>query len=259
MRKRAILTIVIAAGSLLPPPGSAVAQDAVSEASVAFDAGLEAYLAGDYEGALQFFLSAEETRKTSGELLYNIGNAYFRLNNLGKAILYYERALRLTPTDDLLVHSHRIARRKTMNRFNQIPRPIWSRYWATAVARLGPGWMFFVGLCFYFTAVVFLGFRIWTNARNDWLRRGLALCLLAALPLLAAAFKASQDRTSNITAVVQNTRVDLRDNPSGAGVVEATVYEGLRVVIVDRSEDWIEVRLPDGTTGWAEANTVEEV
>jgi hypothetical protein len=146
-----------------------------------------------------------------------------------------------------------------MNRFGQIPRPVWSKYWAAAMARLGPGWMFFVGLCFYFTTVTFLGFRIWTNSRNDWLRRGFALCLLAAIPLIAAAFKASMDQAGTRTAVVLETHIDLHDNPSNVGPVEATVFEGLVVHIVDRSENWVEIMLPDGTTGWAEDTEIEEV
>ncbi|MGD8414936.1 MAG: SH3 domain-containing protein [Candidatus Latescibacterota bacterium] len=249
----ALIIPVTAAASIQTPPNPE------NEAAIAYQTGLEAYLAGDYEGALDNFLTAEASGKTSGELLYNLGNTYFRLNNLGKAVLYYERARRLMPTDDLLNHSIRIARRKTMNRFARIPRPIWSKYWTAVVARLGPGWMFFVGLCFYFTAVVFLGFRIWTKSRNDWLRRGLALSMLGAIFFIAAAFLASRDRASTLTAVVQETSVDLRDSPSPVGEVETTVYEGLVVHIVDESESWLQVRLPDGTTGWVEGMTVEVV
>jgi len=234
-------------------------QDPVAAAGSAYEEGLEAYLNGEYQIALDWYLQAEESGKTSGKLLYNTANTYFRLNNLGKAVLYYERAGRLTPTDELLIHSARIARRKTMNRFGQIPRPFWSKYWAAAVARLGPGWMFFVGLCFYFTTVMFLGFWIWTSSRNDWLRRGFALCLLAAIPLIAAAFKASTDQAGTKTAVVLELRIDLRDNPSHVGPVETTVFEGLVVTIVDRSENWVEIRLPDGATGWVEDTTIEDV
>ncbi len=237
----------------------ATSQTPAAEAELAFEEGLKAYLAGNYQEAIESFLRAEESGKTSGELLYNTANTYFRLNNLGKAVLYYERARKLTPTDELLIHSSRIARRKTMNRFGRIPRPIWSKYWAAAMARLGPGWMFFVGLGFYFTTVTFLGFRIWTNSRNDWLRRGFALSLLVAIPLITAAFKASIDQAGTKTAVVLERRIDLRDNPSDIGPVEATVFEGLVVHIVDRSEDWVEIRLPDGATGWVENIMIEEV
>ncbi len=238
---------------------AAKSQSPVAEAELAYEEGLKAYIGADFQGAVESFLLAEKSGKTSGELLYNTANAYFRLNNLGKAVLYYERARRLTPTDELLIHSSRIARRKTMNRFGRIPRSVWSKYWAAGVARLGPRWMFFVGLCFYFTMVTLLGFWIWTNSRNDWLRRGFALCLLAAIPLIAAALKASMDQAGTKTAVILETRVDLHDNPSNIGPVEATVFEGLVVHIVDRSEHWVEVMLPDGTKGWVEETTVEEV
>jgi tetratricopeptide (TPR) repeat protein len=253
------LTLAWAVAVFAATTHEVMGQGRVDSASIAYEEGLEAYLSEDYEAALDAFERASRTGKTSGELLYNIGSTHFRLNNLGKAVLFYERARKLIPTDDLLNHSIRIARRKSLNRFGQIPRPIWSKYWAAAMARLGSGWMYFVGLCFYLTSMVFLGYRIWSRSRNDWLRRGIALSLLAGLTFLALAFKASFDQSSQQAAVVIENRVDLRATPSQVGDETGTVFEGLVIDVVDRSEGWVEIRIPDGSTGWVEESTIEEV
>lgn len=76
---------------------------------------------------------------------------------------------------------------------------------------------------------------------------------------MAASFKASTDIASRRSAVVIETQAVLRENPSDVAEAEARVFEGLIVSIIDHSEDWIEVKLPDGTTGWIRANAVEEV
>jgi tetratricopeptide (TPR) repeat protein len=233
--------------------------EALAAAVRAYEDGVAAYYEGEYEAALDSFLTAEGTGYRSGALLYNIGNTYFRLNQLGMAVVYYERARMLIPSDELLNHSARIAQRRTKNRFSTIPRPFWGKWWDAAVARIGPVWMYFVGLCFYLTAAVFLGVRIWSGSRNDWLRRGVALCLLAGLPFLGAAFVASHSQATHRLAVVVDLEADLRDRPSDDADMATRVYEGLVVDLLERQEGWIRVGLPDGTTGWLTENVIEEV
>jgi hypothetical protein len=127
------------------------------------------------------------------------------------------------------------------------------------VAKIGPVWMYFVGLCFYLTAAVFTGVRIWTGSRNDWLRRGIALCLVAGLPFLGAAFIASHSQATHRHAVVVDLQADLREAPSGEAGARARVYEGLIVDLLERRNEWVRVGLPDGTTGWIADDVIEEV
>jgi hypothetical protein len=65
-----------------------------------FEEGNRRYQEGDYQGALESYLSIRDAGYESGELYYNIGNTYFKLGNLGRSIVNYERALKLMPRDD---------------------------------------------------------------------------------------------------------------------------------------------------------------
>lgn len=241
-------------------PGRLLGQnDPLSNAIRAYEDGITAYYNGDFQDALDAFLSVDTTGYRSGALLYNIGNTYFRLNQLGMAIVYYERARMLIPTDELLIHSWRVAQRQTKNRFSTIPRPFWGKWWDASVARIGPVWMYFVGLCFYLTAAVFIGVRIWSGSRNDWLRRGIALCLLAGLPFLGAAFIASHSQATHRLAVVIDLQADLKEMPSDDADAGTRVYEGLVVDLIEKQGKWAHVGLPDGTTGWIFEDVIEEV
>ncbi len=59
-----------------------------------------AYMNDEYAKALDTYLKIVDSEGTSSNLYYNIGNCYYRLNKPGMAILYYERALRLDPSND---------------------------------------------------------------------------------------------------------------------------------------------------------------
>jgi hypothetical protein len=71
----------------------------------------KAYLEKDYEEARDSYLSLTSRDHPVGVVEYNLGNCYFRLGDLGRAVLHYERATRLRPRDADLLHNLRLARR----------------------------------------------------------------------------------------------------------------------------------------------------
>ena len=68
------------------------AQDLIKSANAAYEK-------DEYDRAIELYSKAAQEQGTSSELYYNIGNAHYRLGNMGEAILYYERALKLDPSN----------------------------------------------------------------------------------------------------------------------------------------------------------------
>ena len=86
-----------------------------------FDEGNQRYQAGDFDGALERYAQILDDGLESGELYYNIGNTYFKLGELGPAILYYERARRLMPSDGDLLANLELARSLTADEIAPLP------------------------------------------------------------------------------------------------------------------------------------------
>ena len=61
--------------------------------------GIEAYHAGDYDLAISRFSAIAHGGVANPKLFYNLGNAYYKNNDLGKAILWYERAAAMGAND----------------------------------------------------------------------------------------------------------------------------------------------------------------
>ena len=93
-----------------------------TDRNVQFDRGTELFSEGDYSGALEEWLAIYKTGYTSSPLCYNIGNAYFKLNNIPGSILFYERALLLDPTDEDINYNLQIAGPRTVDRLEEIPK-----------------------------------------------------------------------------------------------------------------------------------------
>lgn len=238
-------------------PFAAVAQP--TEAVPLLDAGHERFAAGDYQGAVEAYQQALATGYASAPLYYHLGNAYYRLDQLGQAVRYYERARRLRPDAPEIRHNLAMVRAQMLDQFTEAPKPFWLRWWEALVERVGAGPLFVGGLLLYLVAMALLGYRLWTRSRSDWLRRGLAVSLLVGGLLVVMGFAASYYDAHDRTAVVLADAVPLYNTPASDAESTRLLHQGTKLAILQARFDWLEVRLPNGVTGWIEAEAVGEV
>lgn len=225
----------------------------------AFDAGNERYRTGDYAGALTSYEEALAGGYASGALFYNMGNAHYRLDQLGAAVLYYEKARLLTPENPELLHNLEILNAKTIDQFTQLPQPVWVTWWHNMLARNGGQWLFWVGMLFYLLAVGVIIYRMRLGGSNPWIRRLRAVTILLGCVFLFAAFAASMQSVESSRAVIMADRVEVREQPDDAGITEIAIHEGLVVDVLQQSEGWVEIRLPNGARGWVPADVAEAI
>ena len=231
----------------------------LARAQQAFGEGKAHYQRGDYEAALDAYRASREAGYESAALYYNMGNAYFRLDEIGQAVLQYERARRLRPDDPLIRHNLEIARARTPNLYSSLPTPFWARAWRQAVSGIGAGTFYGIGLLLYVLAAGLIGYRIWTGRRPAWLRRSYAVSLTAGLCCIGLGVLASLDGTLGRSAVVLITEAPLRASPTPDASADVAVYEGLVVDVLTTNGPWVEVRLPNGATGWLATDALAEV
>ena len=242
---------------LLVDPSSALAQPV--EARQQFDAGNQAFAAGDYRGAVAAYEQVLDAGYTSGALYLNLGNAYFRLDEIGQAIRYYEKARRFIPDDPRLRHNLTIARARTTDSFSQIPPPFWRPWWNRLLIHIGALPFFIAAVLLLTVGAGVIAYRIRTGRRTPWLRRTRALAFLLGGLLLVVAFAASLSNRLDQRAVVIEPVATLREEPQPNAVEALTLHEGTVFDVLDRQEGWVEARLPNGVTGWLPAEATADV
>lgn len=226
----------------------------------AFEEGNRRYEQGNYRAALEAYEQATQTGYVSGALFFNMGSVYYRLDELGQAIRYYEKARTLMPDSEALRHNLEITRARTADELSQLPPPVWARLWQQFVLEVGVRSFFFAGLLLYFAAAVLIAYRIWTGRRNAWHRRALLLSLFLGLLLLSFAFAASLSRTLDRRAVVLAEAVAVHPEPNRSDEADLLrIHEGLLLDVLNTRGAWIHVRLPDGTVGWVDSSAVAEI
>ena len=253
------LAILAVATAVLP--GLAIPSARLHAQDELFDEGNRLYQQEDYQGALDNYLRIREAGFESPGLYYNIGNAYFKANELGRAILYYERARRLAPGDPDILANLELAR--SLGADEIIPLP---RFW---LLRVGSWWMnlfprsLLIGLTaagylMAAGAVVVLVLRL---GAASWVRRaavaGGVLVLLLGTTLAARETGLGQPLHAIVLAAEVGVQSAPSDDPRAPAFRHPRRHPGAHVD--RRSEEWMEVVLDDGKVGWVRAEVLEEV
>jgi tetratricopeptide (TPR) repeat protein len=197
----------------------------------------------------------------SGDLYYNLGNAYYRLGDPGRAILNYERALRYLPADDDLRNNLQVANLRVIDRIEPTPRIFLWDYWdglKGAFATRTVTWSayaLFTLLCATIIVLMLGG--------SYALRKGaLVACIVSmlfflfSLTLLAA--KISDDNRRDEAIVVVNLTT-VKNSPDSKSSDAFVLHAGVKVRVIDSVNEWIKIRLADGKVGWMERGAAETI
>ena len=194
----------------------------------------------------------------STALYYNMGNAYFKSNQLAKAILYYERALQISPYDDDVKQNLKIAKEGTIDRFETVPHPLVRTAYVSILTALTPdNWAIVSVVCvLLLLAGTFM--YLFTSFRRPGFVLGVAALLLGVLSI-SFAFGHQSYLQQNRPAVITATSSYVKSGPSDKAEDVFILHEGTSAVVTEDYEGWKKIKLPDGKVGWIESRDLVEV
>ncbi|MBU1933017.1 MAG: tetratricopeptide repeat protein [Candidatus Omnitrophica bacterium] len=212
----------------------------------------------EYGKAASLYEMLLKMDKVGPEVFYNLGNSYFKLKKIGKAIVNYRRALRLAPGDRDISHNLKLARAMTVDKIERpekgfLMKALLLPYDGMNIDQL----TIFVSLA-YLCIVILLIVSIFFVAK----RRGLLYVVgtLAAIVTVFFIFLASKIRAKNSKeAVVVVDSVDVRSGPKEDYLLQFTLHEGSEIRIVEDAQDWCEIDLSKDLRGWIPKDSVEAI
>lgn len=226
-----------------------------------FEQGNQAYQKKDYAGAVKYYGEILQTGYENADLYYNLGNSYYKMGQIAKAILNYEKALRLRPNDEDIRFNLQIANLSVMDKIPRLPELFYVTYFNRFRSLFSLRALTIITLLLYFLFFTFLIF--WRLAKKRKLRllsRAVSLSLLLLLVVFSYTFVSKiRYLQRNVDAIVMSPQVDVRSAPSEDGTEIFTIHEGLKVKITNTSGGWYEIRLPDGKEGWLQVKDVEVI
>jgi len=226
-----------------------------------FQQGNQLYRAGEYENALDSYLEIYKSGYESGPLYYNIGNCYYKCNETGKAILYYERARKLMPGDEELEFNLKLANLSVVDKIEPLPTFFLFRIVNGFIYLIPKSILLWIVAALYLFFITFLMIRI--LSRNEFLRRICfrisIFCLVFFIIFGFSLFTQITEKTQQEEAVIMAEEIHVKGAPSEGATTLFTLHEGTKVHIEKTSGDWFEVLLADGKVGWVKREILEKI
>jgi tetratricopeptide (TPR) repeat protein len=222
-----------------------------------FNGGNAAYERGEYAEAAAAYETVLKYGIRDPRVEYNLGNAEFRLGNLGRAILHYERARRMDPTDRDTKANLEYARSFCFDRVEE-PELMAVIRWVRAFQdRLGPDRQAWAALALLWIIAALLATVLMRPGRWRAVHGWSLAALVLALALCVASWHASYQRLEGRRmAIVLQQSVEVLAGPSVNNATLFTVHEGLALEVRSTRQEWIQVSLPNGLNGWLPAESV---
>ena len=219
------------------------------------------YAAGNWDQALEKYLQIEALGQTSDKLCYNIANAYYKTGQLGEAILYWEKALKLNPSNADAKFNLAIARDSVLDRIEVVPEFILVK-WIRDVKYLlsSDAWAWVALALMLLVALALLGFRFF-NARGGRTLAFVLACILFVLAAVSFLFSVSErhDVMAQDSAIVMIPVSSVKSSPGEDGKSLFILHEGTRIKLLDTLGEWYKVEISDGRQGWMRASDVAAI
>ncbi|MDY0015032.1 MAG: tetratricopeptide repeat protein [Bacteroidales bacterium] len=232
---------------------------AQSQVDTIFDKANKAYMQKDYPTAIHLYTDIISAGNVSADVYYNLGNAYFKNSQLSQAILWYERALRIDPSNEDIIYNIVFANSRITDEMETMPDFFLKRWFKSMYSSLSSMAWAVTSLVLCVCLFIFLVVLLLSASAKRRIFLFFASVLLFLLLAMSITFAYLQHKQSlrDDEAIIMRMSVAVKSMPDKAGTDLFTVHEGLKVRLLDKVGNWIEVVFPNGHKGWIEETAVE--
>lgn len=226
-----------------------------------WDSANTAYIEADYETAIKNYEQLLDSGYESARLYFNLGNAYFKKGMNGRAILNYNKALKLAPGNDDIRYNLSIANTYVQDKIEEVP-VFFVKRWLINLGRSlsGNAWAV-LSLVFFALMLVGVGAYLLLR-RMMWQKIGFYGAVVSVLLFVASVFYASVERSAQLNpqeAIVMATAAPVKSSPDEGSKDIFVLHEGTKVHVEGKLGDWREIRIADGNKGWVETASIEMI
>ena len=245
---RLLITILIISSSLV----AQTSDELFNQASINYES-------KEYAEAINLYEQIESTGQFSTEIYFNKANCYYKLQQNAKAVLYYEKALKLDPRDEDALFNLQLVQLQLVDKLAQVPLPFYQK-WISVINNIRTidqwakiGILFLFIFCGLFIAFIFSSnYRFKKIAFNS----SLTSLSLAAITLSLAYYSFNTQKSE---AILMQDNAYIKSAPSSQSEDLFILHEGTKVQVLEIFNDWTKIKLSDGMIGWLERTAIEDI
>ncbi|MCQ2278016.1 MAG: tetratricopeptide repeat protein [Bacteroidales bacterium] len=218
----------------------------------------QAYEQGQYQQSVELYQTLIDGGYESASLYYNLGNAYYRQNEAGQALLWYERAHRLAPADRDIRENLEFVYSHTEDNIETLPQFLVVRWWNAVCSIANPrGWMTILIVVLFLlggAVVLFFLARSYQMRKAGLIASGvMTLVMMLCVGLTVSSSFSAHSRSEAIVTAPMSV---IKSSPDQGSVDKFILHEGSKVKISDRVDSWLKVTIADGSKGWVSESDI---
>lgn len=212
----------------------------------------KSYEKGEFKKAVENYEKLVSSGQLSSDLYFNLGNSYFKNNQIGKAIYNYELAHKINPSNEDIKHNLIIANKRKRDDF-ETKENYFAKNIESGIVNMftNSGWAWMTIICMIFSLLCFVGYKLSASIKFRKLLFWLGIIgLLKFTASFFIGFQSLQQLTEKTNAIVLSPEVYVLNAPNSTGKTQFTLHEGTKVKILNSNNSWTSIILENGNEGW---------
>ncbi|RLD38318.1 MAG: hypothetical protein DRI74_04220 [Bacteroidetes bacterium] len=217
------------------------------------------YAEAKYDSAILTYQKVLDEGYHSTELYYNLGNSFYKQNEIPSAILYFEKALKLDPANEDALFNLKLANTRIQDKIESLPLLFFVRWYVGLYNMFSvDNWakisLVLFSISALFSLLYFLGKSIFMRKTGFYF--GLIFLFLSVSGLFLT-YKKHISQIEQAQAIVFKPSVTVKSSPNANGVDLFVIHEGTKLWVIDKVGQWCEIKIANGSIGWIETKTIE--
>jgi tetratricopeptide (TPR) repeat protein len=226
-----------------------------------FNTGLDLYNQGKYLEAINQFQLIIENGKHSDALYFNLGNSYYKINDIANSIYYFEKALKLNPQDKDILNNLSYSQNMLIDKIDELPKNQVLELLNLFSNILSIDQWVYLGIIFlYLSLLTFVLYYLnkKTNKKKFYFTTCIVFLLFSVLLLSNGIYRFKKENNT-INAIIFENKIDFRTEPNYRSSVVFNLHEGTKVVVKEELSEWTLIQISDGNTGWIESKSIKKI
>ena len=225
-----------------------------------FQVGNNHYIADDFIQAISTY---EEilARVEHEDIYYNLGNAYYKVNDIANSILYFEKALKLNPRNKDVLNNLAFSQNMLVDKIEKVPTNQVSVFLNYISQTLNVNQWLALGIILLYLFLI--TFILYFFSSKSVLKRNyfsaFAILFLLSLMFILVGLNKFEKQKSYLEAIIFENKIDFRTEPNYRSEILFNLHEGTKVVIIEELNDWALVEIDDGNKGWIELQSIKKI
>ncbi len=223
--------------------------------------GNELYKNNQYQLAIDEYNKLINQGYEGVSIYYNLGNAHYRLGKIGFAILYYEKALKLSPTDEDIKHNLALAKLGMKDKVDTLPPFFIFNIWEGLLAAFSvSSWTIIAYIVFILLLISVIAYFFSRSVNQQRISFFTEAGIFVVLILIIILLMVKMNKEFYIkNGIIVESSVTVKSSPDKSSKDEFILHEGLKVRLEDKVDNWVKIRLDDGKIGWILENNLGEI